>query len=609
MGARLRTIHHAGLVLFSIWMDVFRAARETVAGVQIQWLCQLLQGAVNLEQASRVSIADVGWFTDTLLGSVRAQRDRLEAMACTDTVLDVYGANARLLPDGPGQGKVFFYDPHAKECTSALKLLKGWCGRCHGVTKVLYLDMIHTVSGFACFTQHYDAYYDLRERTFITLELFDRLFPADQLSGRTFIMDRGIFGGDTFVRFHDRGDYLVTWQKGYLRDGWRPDLPACCFERFRTRNGPDDLKTYRFEIQSHPWPPDTCFRRIIVRATNPQGNTIEVAVLCSNPDMDDQQAVTLIFSRWIQENDFKYLDRHFGLMQITAYATHSYAQIADDLRDRPVDCPEYRELKSAALEEQTALGRLLVAHDHDQQQRAGLTHRCERLAQQTEGLLAQLKELAQALRSADPSDTWMLIAKADKLTTRALSLQKEKRRVERGLNVLERRMLKRNERIEPSRQRLHELREQLGAALRKQSRLQLLIDGCYHRIDVRKKALFDALRITAATMFRLLLGAFRPIYGNHRNDHVLLRQLTHADGFLVNRDGVIRIGLWMRGTYQPWQLRALRSFLNQMTRAINAQFSARRAPVQILLVSSPDDLTSPAPQKPGVQLAITPSVE
>ena len=110
-------------------------------------------------------------------------------------------------------------------------------------------------------------------------------------------------------------------------------------------------------------------------------------------------------------------------------------------------------------------------------------------------------------------------------------------------------------------------------------------------------------------MFRLLLGAFRPIYGNHRNDHVLLRQLTHADGFLVNRDGVIRIGLWMRGTYQPWQLRALRSFLNQTARAINAQFSGRRAPVQLLLVSGPDELNSPLPRNAGVQLVITPSVE
>jgi len=27
--------------------------------------------------------------------------------------------------------------------------------------------------------------------------------------------------------------------------------------------------------------------------------------------------VHLIFNRWIQENDFKYLDKHFGINQLT----------------------------------------------------------------------------------------------------------------------------------------------------------------------------------------------------------------------------------------------------------------------------------------------------
>jgi hypothetical protein len=30
-----------------------------------------------------------------------------------------------------------------------------------------------------------------------------------------------------------------------------------------------------------------------------------------------ERAVWLILNRWLQENDFKYLDRHFGLNQLT----------------------------------------------------------------------------------------------------------------------------------------------------------------------------------------------------------------------------------------------------------------------------------------------------
>ena len=51
-------------------------------------------------------------------------------------------------------------------------------------------------------------------------------------------------------------------------------------------------------------------RRIIVKATNHNGNTITVSILCSNPLMPVEDVVWLIFNRWLQEDDFKYLDVH-----------------------------------------------------------------------------------------------------------------------------------------------------------------------------------------------------------------------------------------------------------------------------------------------------------
>ncbi len=37
--------------------------------------------------------------------------------------------------------------------------------------------------------------------------------------------------------------------------------------------------------------------------------------------------INLIFNRWIQENDFKYLINHFGLDQITSYLYSDYKDI------------------------------------------------------------------------------------------------------------------------------------------------------------------------------------------------------------------------------------------------------------------------------------------
>ncbi len=316
--ARPVPTHHAGLVLFTLLFELFCRFRPFAKGIQTQWLGQILQGAVNIEQSRLVADADLAIFTGPVLSGPQAQRNALGDDACLERAMDIYTANNRLLSDGPGNGRVFYYDPHSKELTGGLKTLKDWCGSRHGVARTLHLDFIHTESGRPCFVQHYSPYYDLRERFFMTLDQFDRLFPEDQRAGRLFVLDRGIFGMAAFDRFHERGDRFLTWEKGYQGDGWNGQRPETVFERRRVRNHAGDLRFYRFECREDPWRRDTTVRRVLVRAINPEGRTIEVAVLCSDPDIAVETAVWLICNRWLQENDFKYLDRHFGLDQLTS---------------------------------------------------------------------------------------------------------------------------------------------------------------------------------------------------------------------------------------------------------------------------------------------------
>ena len=92
--------------------------------------------------------------------------------------------------------------------------------------------------------------------------------------------------------------------------------------------------------------------------------------------------------------------------------------------------------------------------------------------------------------------------------------------------------------------------KELGVILADQagtgSRLELLIELGYKRPDMRRKAMMDALRVTASSMFRQLLSPFRAIWGNHRNDHTMLRMLTRCDGHIDQHDGLIEISLWLK---------------------------------------------------------------
>jgi hypothetical protein len=153
---QFRAIQHAGQILFSPWFDMFGFQRPQAHGLQSQWIGQILQGAVNIEQSNLICATSLALFTGPVIKDLKSQRIHLGKMADATAALDIYRANTRLLPDGPGMGNAFYYDPHSKECSTQLTMLKGWCGRRHSIAKVLHLDFIHTASGLPCFLEHYD---------------------------------------------------------------------------------------------------------------------------------------------------------------------------------------------------------------------------------------------------------------------------------------------------------------------------------------------------------------------------------------------------------------------------------------------------------------------
>ena len=57
-----------------------------------------------------------------------------------------------------------------------------------------------------------------------------------------------------------------------------------------------------------------------------------MSILGTDPKAPDEAVLKGMFSRWIQENDFKYLDKHFGINQITSYRTIHYQRLACEHR-------------------------------------------------------------------------------------------------------------------------------------------------------------------------------------------------------------------------------------------------------------------------------------
>ena len=526
-------IHHAGLILFEKYLSSY-------SGLQRQIICQILLGAVNIEQSKSLCFESLNRFCGKSLKTLRDQRQLLDKNATLDNELKLYRHNAALLSDGPGKGKIYYFDPHSKHYTGILKTMKGWCGSLHSISKIINLDCFHTQSGRACFIQHYSPYYDMRERFFMSLSLFNELFAPEDRSGRTFVIDRGIFGLECFKRFEK--DYLITWEKGFDGSGWDDNAVSVKFNRYKYKNGRSGRKRkYSFECQESSWSKMSGMRRIIVKAINHLGNNICVSVLCSNPVMPIEDIVWFIFNRWLQENDFKYLNKHMGIDQLDSRARNDFKNRMDEFTDQNVDASEYRKLKKETRKISCALANNLLKQNRKRKviESKELTIKQLEAAQKLPGLKLK-KELQKELSKAKNS--------LKKLNESLLDFDLKQKRLEYQLENAE------NEQI---------------SALRQESRIGQLIEGNYKLIDTRRKAYMDALRINATNIFRNVNDEFRTIYDNYRDDHHHLRLLSRSNGIISSSQSELTIKLWLSGTFQKHIVRAMEKLIEKITEQIN----------------------------------------
>ena len=89
----------------------------------------------------------------------------------------------------------------------------------------------------------------------------------------------------------------------------------------------------------------------------------QVTILTDDLNRAAAEIIRLMFQRWVQENDFKYLDKHFGINQITRYRSIEYGKLKGQAEDREVKSVARKALDLSHKKEIDQLKRNLLAQE------------------------------------------------------------------------------------------------------------------------------------------------------------------------------------------------------------------------------------------------------
>ena len=280
---------HVGMLVFANDLSTIAQATSPPEPLLAQWLGSVLLGAVNIEQTKYLNWEDLGDLLGQTVRFPTPQREQLTRLATPATIDAVLRWNYQQLAI-PEDEPDLYYDPHTTHYTGTQNILKGWCAAIRWADKLINSDYIHTAQGHPIHFECTDNFEDLRSRF---LPLIGRLRTSLQLSPQrvlTVIVDRGIYSNDVFNQvLVDPNIHFITWEKGYQEEKDAPWETLAAqhraagtygFHTFsRQRNNSRDHRPYHFEYIHRPWPKNPAIRQIIVRATNPNGKTVQLSIL------------------------------------------------------------------------------------------------------------------------------------------------------------------------------------------------------------------------------------------------------------------------------------------------------------------------------------------
>jgi hypothetical protein len=486
--------HHLGVLIFSGQLHRLGQWCPEKGWLLKQWLSVILLGTKNIEQTKLLDFYDLQILLGATSRLLYEQRQELSQLSTREMIEKLFRFNAEEI--GALECRDFYYDPHTKHYTGMQQVLKGWCPSIRFADKVMHMDFIHTSEGYPVYYEPTDNYEDLRERFGQVTKQCCELIGLEEKEV-TFIVDRGIYSHQFFEEIMANPlRHIITWEKGYKSEGWNKEKVSGQFEMTRYRNNAEDKQRYLFEYIDETWSKNAKMRLLRVLATNPKGNQIEVGVLTDDQERAGHEIVALIFRRWLQENDFKYLDEHFGINEITSYKSIPYEQLMEQVNDKQMKSGAYKALEM------------------------------------------NRKDIKKRLKDA---------------------LLKEHQKKKNNA--------KREEKIKEWTKELTKIEEQLKTTEKEMSRLDFLIEQNMVRLDMHNKQLMDVLKIIARNAFYKMLQPFKKSYNNYRDDHVLFRNLTRANGLLRTQGNTVEAILLPTPHYP----RKIRTLIEGILKDINAE--------------------------------------
>ena len=550
-----------------------------------QWLASLLLGALNIEQTKFLNWDDLQLMLGSIVRFPHPQRQQLERLAHEANCQALFQFNARQV-QAPACSD-FYFDPHTKHYTGQQNVLKGWCPTIRFADKVMHSDFIHTAAGEPIYFETTDNFADVRQRFFALLEPLRRILDWPKERNMTWVADRAVFGEEVFEKvLGDPVLHLITWEKGYTAQSWPPGgrLSGSMVIQ-RARNHATDLRSYRLEYVDGLWAKDPRLRQIVVQATNPEGQTIQVSILTDDLARPALEIIRLMFNRWIQENDFKYLDKHFGINQVTSYQVVPYAQLRQQVKDRDVCDGKRKALQAQGRQLRVKQSRLLLIEEQSNYKAARRNHQITRLEQQQQQ--PPPRPDPQASSSGEPSQE------------AATDLAKQLAKLRRAQAVYLAAQTTRRQQIQELSQQLDQLEESISLTQKKESRLESLIAKGMVRMDPKKKRLLDVLRITARNCFYAALAPFKKAYDNYRDDHDYFRQLIQASGVLEVQAERIVVHLLPRVNYSPQLRRIIEALLQQLNDATPCLPDGSHRRIQFRLARKAEVKLTCQPAVPG----------
>jgi len=500
------------------------------------------------------------------------QRQALTNAASPETVLKCFRLNAELI--ALTDCRDFYLDPHTKHYTGEKNVLKGWVGSLGRVDKAIHSDFIHTAQGYPAYFETTDNYLDLRERIFPFLERFRTELQFEETAKLTFVIDRGIFSANTFREFIDTEPiHIITWEKNYKPGEWDETREADGqFQLLKERNNSTDLRTYKFTYQDGRWNKNEKMRRLIIRATNPKGRTIEVAVLSDDCQRSCQEIIELIFNRWLQENDFKYLEKHFGINQITSYKAISYEELRDELDEKMIMSGHYKSLKKEKQNHTIELKNLLLKREKCQWQQRGRNALLSELERQKEVPDTASEKPESGGKYSDSPDRMKTIS----------NLKGQLKRAEKNIQ-------KWGIEIEGKHDQLAKTEDEIEKTQKEVSRIDDLIEKQAIKLQGSSKKLMDVLKMLGRNAFYHRSESFRKHYDNRRDDHVIFRSLTVSGGLIEASEESVTAHLFPEPDYPTHQRRLLEADFAQFNEA-EPEFPDGSARVLVVKFADPSGI-------------------